>query len=153
MEPKGCRDQASQQASCRPEQGWHWAWGGFPGVPGKGDLAWNPDSFAPNTLRQDSHSDRSHPGKNGICAVFPETKCWNSQTSLVAQWKTICLQCRRRKLGRFSRKVLWRREWQPTPVFWLENPMDRGAWWAIVYGVAKSWTHLKLLSTLSVGLP
>ena len=22
----------------------------------------------------------------------------------------------------------------------LENPMDRGAWWAIVYGVAKSWT-------------
>ena len=35
----------------------------------------------------------------------------------------------------------------------LENPMDRGPWWAIVYGVAKSWTHLKLLSTLSVGLP
>ena len=22
----------------------------------------------------------------------------------------------------------------------LENPMDRGAWWATVYGVAKSWT-------------
>ena len=22
----------------------------------------------------------------------------------------------------------------------LENPMDRGAWWAIVYGVAQSWT-------------
>ena len=22
----------------------------------------------------------------------------------------------------------------------LENPMDRGAWWAIVPGVAKSWT-------------
>ena len=22
----------------------------------------------------------------------------------------------------------------------LENPMDRGAWWAIVHGVAKSWT-------------
>ena len=22
----------------------------------------------------------------------------------------------------------------------LENPMDRGAWWAAVYGVAKSWT-------------
>ena len=25
---------------------------------------------------------------------------------------------------------------------WLENPMDRGAWWAAVYGVAKSWTRL-----------
>ena len=24
----------------------------------------------------------------------------------------------------------------------LENPMDRGAWWAIVHGVAKSWTKL-----------
>ena len=29
----------------------------------------------------------------------------------------------------------------------LENPMDRGAWWAIVHGVAKSWTQLKQLST------
>ena len=28
----------------------------------------------------------------------------------------------------------------------LENPMDRGAWWAIVHGVAKSQTRLKLLS-------
>ena len=24
----------------------------------------------------------------------------------------------------------------------LENPMDRGAWWAVVHGVAKSWTQL-----------
>ena len=24
----------------------------------------------------------------------------------------------------------------------LENPMDRGAWWAIVHGVKKSWTQL-----------
>ena len=24
----------------------------------------------------------------------------------------------------------------------LENPMDGGAWWAAVHGVAKSWTHL-----------
>ena len=24
----------------------------------------------------------------------------------------------------------------------LENPMDRGAWWAIVHGVEKSWTQL-----------
>ena len=25
----------------------------------------------------------------------------------------------------------------------LENPMDRGAWWAAVHGVAKSWTRLR----------
>ena len=24
----------------------------------------------------------------------------------------------------------------------LENPMDEGAWWAAVHGVAKSWTRL-----------
>ena len=27
----------------------------------------------------------------------------------------------------------------------LENPMDRGAWWATVHGIAKSWTRLKQL--------
>ena len=26
--------------------------------------------------------------------------------------------------------------------FCLENPMDGGAWWAAVYGVAQSWTRL-----------
>ena len=28
----------------------------------------------------------------------------------------------------------------------LENPMGRGAWWAIVHRVARSWTRLKRLS-------
>ena len=41
----------------------------------------------------------------------------------------------------------WRRKWQPTPVFFLENPRDGGAWWAAVYGVAQSWTRLKWLSS------
>ena len=31
----------------------------------------------------------------------------------------------------------------------LENPRDRGAWWAAVYGVAQSWTQLKQLSSSS----
>ena len=31
----------------------------------------------------------------------------------------------------------------------LENPRDGGAWWAAVYGVAQSWTQLKLLSSSS----
>ena len=29
----------------------------------------------------------------------------------------------------------------------LENPIDRGAWWATVHGIAKSQTQLKQLST------
>ena len=31
----------------------------------------------------------------------------------------------------------------------LENPRDRGAWWAAVYGVTQSWTRLKRLSSSS----
>ena len=31
----------------------------------------------------------------------------------------------------------------------LENPRDRGAWWAAVYGVAQNWTRLKRLSSSS----
>ena len=32
----------------------------------------------------------------------------------------------------------------------LENPMDRGAWWATVHGVAKSWTQLSLASLQAI---
>ena len=34
----------------------------------------------------------------------------------------------------------------------LENPRDRGAWWAAVYGVAQSQTRLKRLSSSSSSL-
>ena len=42
------------------------------------------------------------------------------QTSLVAQWERICLQCRRHRRCGFSPwvgKIPWRRAWQLTPVF------------------------------------
>ena len=45
-------------------------------------------------------------------------------------------------LGRFP----WRREWQPTPVPYLGNPMDREAWQATVYGVAKELDTTKQLN-------
>ena len=35
---------------------------------------------------------------------------------------------------------IWRRAWQPTPVFLPETPMDRGACWAMVHRVTKSQT-------------
>ena len=35
----------------------------------------------------------------------------------------------------------------------LENPRDRGAWWAAVYGVARSRTQLKRLSSSSSSIP
>jgi len=30
----------------------------------------------------------------------------------------------------------------PLQYFCLENPTDRGAWWATVHGISKSWTQL-----------
>ena len=40
----------------------------------------------------------------------------------------------------------WRRQWHPTPVLLPGKSMDRGAWWAAVRGVAKSWTRLSDLT-------
>ena len=38
--------------------------------------------------------------------------------------------------------TLWRRQWHTTPVLLPGNPMDGGAWYAAVHGVAKSQTRL-----------
>ena len=38
------------------------------------------------------------------------------------------------------RKIIWRRAWDPTPVFLPGESNGRGAWRAIVHGVPKSWT-------------
>ena len=43
----------------------------------------------------------------------------------------------------------WRRKGNPLQHSCLENPRDRGAWWAAVYGVTQSWTRLKRLSSSS----
>ena len=59
--------------------------------------------------------------------------------------KECTCQCRRRKRHRFNPwvgMIPWRRKWEPPPVIPWENPMDRGAWWAAVHRVTKSWTWL-----------
>ena len=43
-------------------------------------------------------------------------------------------------------RYLQRRKWQPTLVFLPRESVDRGAWWAAVYGVAESPTRLKRLT-------
>ena len=61
----------------------------------------------------------------------------------------IYLQCRRHRRGGFNpwvRKIPSKRKWQPTPEFLPEKPLDRGAWWAAVQRVWKSWTQLSMPS-------
>ena len=54
----------------------------------------------------------------------------------------ICLQCRRPGFYFWVRKIPWRREWQPTPVFLPGKSHGQTTWQATVYGVAKSQTWL-----------
>ena len=43
----------------------------------------------------------------------------------------------------FSLSCIGEGNGNPLQCSWLENPRDRGAWWAAVYGVAQSQTQLK----------
>ena len=43
----------------------------------------------------------------------------------------------------------WRRNSNPLQYSCLENPRERGSWWAAVYGIAQSQTQLKWLSSSS----
>ena len=49
----------------------------------------------------------------------------------------------------FSLSCIGEGNGNPLQCSFLENPRNRGAWWAAVYGVAKSQTRLKRLSSSS----
>ena len=86
----------------------------------------------------------SHQG----CVVSGSLICAASQGG--ACGKEITCQYRRHKRCRFDPwvgKIPWRTVWQPTPVFLLENLVDRRAWWDTVHRVAENRTRLKRLST------
>ena len=87
-------------------------------------------------------------------------KIWNRSLStffrgsliLLTPWssslqnhETIVLLFKLLSLHPWIGKIPWRRAWQPTPYFCLENPIDRGAWQALVHRVTKSQIWLKRL--------
>ena len=49
----------------------------------------------------------------------------------------------------FSLSCIGEGNGNPLQCSYLENPRDRGAWWAAISGVAQSWTRLKRLSSSS----
>ena len=59
------------------------------------------------------------------------------------RWWRICLQCGRPGFGPWVRKSPREGNGYPLQFSCLENPMDRGAWWATVQGVSKSQTWLR----------
>ena len=66
--------------------------------------------------------------------------------SQVSSGKEPTCQCRRLKRGRFDpwvRKIPWRREWQPTPVFLSRESHGQRSLAGTVHWVGKSWMQLK----------
>ena len=55
---------------------------------------------------------------------------WTGRPGVCSSWG--------RKESDITEQVNWT---EPTPVSDPENSIDRGAWWALVHGVAKSWTR------------
>ena len=54
----------------------------------------------------------------------------------------INITLKKKKQTLFLWLYIWRRQWHPLQYSCLENPMNGGAWWAAVHGVAKSGTWL-----------
>ena len=68
---------------------------------------------------------------------------WASQVAIIVKNPHPNGKRKRHRFDPWAWKIPWRRALQPTGVFLLENPMDRGAWWATVHRVWKSQTRLK----------
>ena len=73
--------------------------------------------------------------------------------SLKVQEGWVCFSEKTRVFEEFPVHVSFRAEGNGTPLQYscLANPMDRGAWWAAIYGVTQSQTWLKPLGSSSLG--
>ena len=92
--------------------------------------AWRP---TPVFLPGESHGQRSLVG-------YSPWGCRESDT-------TELLHCH------FSLLCIGKGNGNPLQCSCLENPREGGAWWAVVFGVAQSWTRLKRLSSSSSSRP
>ena len=77
--------------------------------------------------------------KRFILTYLFKEHCTSAQVALVVKNLPANAGDRYKKhaLDPWVGKIPWRRAWQPLQYSCLQNPMDRGAWWATVHGVAK----------------
>ena len=124
-----CSPQASQSCSsyrCSiPRGGSCWMTGGH--FPFKGLLSTQALPRSPLLLSFHLESPTCHQSREEDAVDL--LLLWTQMLIFVrlsGQWSRTCLKCRRPRFDPWVGKILWRREWQPTPVFCLENSMDRG---------------------------
>ena len=80
------------------------------------------------------------PGKSHGQGSLVGCRPWSLEESDTTEWLHF----------HFSVSCIGEGNGNPLQCSCLENPRDRGAWWAAVYGVAQSWTRLKWLSSSSI---
>ena len=90
------------------------------------------------------------PSSKHLLTVAAVTVCseFGAQENIWSCWYFSC-QCRRCKwcgLDPWIRKIPGEGHGNLLQYSRVGNPMDRGAWWATVYRVAKTWIWLKWLS-------
>ena len=56
--------------------------------------------------------------------------------------KESACQCRRYRFDLCTRKIPWRRKWQPAPYSCWEKSTDRRTWWVTVHRVTKNQTRM-----------
>ena len=75
---------------------------------------------------------------------YHHTSHWTPQVAIMIKNSPANAGDKRSKFNPWVEKIPWRMAWQPTPVFLLEDPMDRGAWWVSPQGqrVRNDWSDL-----------
>ena len=88
------------------------------------------------------------PGGDKIRCYQTASKVWVYLTVTQADQRLKWMKEVRKRIWHLNMTVWILREGKGTPLQYscLENPMDRGAWWAAVYGVAQSRTWMKDLT-------
>ena len=95
-------------------------------------------------FRPENHPANTLTHEINICLLLLVTKLWDGLTSLVAQMvKASAYNAGDLGLVPGLGRSPGEGNGSPLQYCCLENPMDRGAWQAAVYGVAKSRTRLR----------
>ena len=100
-------------------------------------------------------------------SIFPSIWAFSNDSALRIRWpKYWSFSFSTSPSNEYSGLISFRMDWldllavqcigegngNPLQCSCLENPRDRGAWWAAVYGVAQGRTQLKRLSSMSLDL-
>ena len=74
---------------------------------------------------------------------------WQATVHRVKKSQTRLKRLNWTELNWSSKGMVGKGHGSPLQCSWLENPVDRGAWWVIVCRIAQSWTRLKRPGTHS----